>query len=43
MNAKTPTAIVLAFVEKINAHDVGGLRHLMTEDHVFIDSLGARH
>jgi ketosteroid isomerase-like protein len=37
-----PTEVVLAFVEKINAHDVPGLCALMTENHVFIDSDGAR-
>jgi len=30
----------LAFVAKINAHDVEGLVALMTPDHVFIDALG---
>jgi len=28
------------FVERINAHDVDGLVELMTEDHVFVDSMG---
>jgi len=27
-------------VDRINAHDVGGLLGLMTTDHVFVDSLG---
>ncbi len=31
---------ILAFVEKINAHDVEGLADLMSEDHLFVDSLG---
>jgi uncharacterized protein (TIGR02246 family) len=36
----TPKAVVLAFVRKVNAHDAEGLAGLMTEDHVFVDSLG---
>jgi uncharacterized protein (TIGR02246 family) len=32
--------IVLHFLERINRHDADGLAELMTEDHVFIDSLG---
>jgi ketosteroid isomerase-like protein len=35
-----PTEIVLDFLERINQHDVDKLAALMTEDHVFIDSLG---
>jgi len=31
---------VLAFFEAINRHDADQLAELMTEDHVFIDSLG---
>lgn len=31
---------ILAFVEKINAHDVEGLADLMSEDHLSVDSLG---
>lgn len=41
MAAENAVAIVRAFIEKINAHDVAGLCELMSEDHVFIDSLGA--
>lgn len=37
---KNPADLALAFVEKINAHDVAGLCDLMPEDHVFVDSLG---
>jgi ketosteroid isomerase-like protein len=33
-------AIVRAFIERINAHDVDGLSACLTEDHRFIDSLG---
>jgi len=35
-----PKEVILAFVEKINAHDVDGLCALMTDDHVFVDSDG---
>ena len=31
---------VLAFIDRINAHDVEGLANLMTEDHRFIDPYG---
>ena len=33
--------VALAFVERIKAQDVEGLCALMTEDHRFVDSLGA--
>ena len=36
----TNVEVVLAFIEGINRHDVQRLSGLMTEDHVFIDSLG---
>lgn len=40
----TPTrntsALILAFIENINRHDIGGLTALMTDDHEFVDSLG---
>jgi ketosteroid isomerase-like protein len=32
--------VALAFVTKINAHDVDGIVALMSPDHVFIDGLG---
>jgi ketosteroid isomerase-like protein len=32
----------LQFVEAINLHDVAALKELMTEDHLFVDSLGQR-
>jgi len=35
-----PTDTVLHFLERINQHDADKLADLMTEDHVFIDSLG---
>jgi len=31
---------VLAFIERINAHDVEGLGALMSDDHTFIDAHG---
>jgi len=40
MSLENSPAIVRAFVEKINAHDVAGLCELMPGDHIFIDSLG---
>jgi ketosteroid isomerase-like protein len=36
----TPVETVLNFLERINQHDVDKLAELMTEDHVFVDSLG---
>lgn len=36
----TPVETVLQFMERINQHDADKLAELMTEDHVFIDSLG---
>jgi len=38
--AKTAVDVALAFVHRINAHDVGGLVALMTENHLFVDGLG---
>jgi ketosteroid isomerase-like protein len=32
--------VVLQFLERINLHDADQLADLMTEDHIFIDSLG---
>jgi len=32
--------VALAFVDRINRHDVGGLVALMAEDHLFVDGLG---
>lgn len=31
---------ILAFIERINAHDVRGLAALMSDDHTFIDAHG---
>jgi len=36
----SPVETVLQFLERINQHDADKLAELMTEDHVFIDSLG---
>ncbi len=36
----TPVETVLAFFDAINRHDADRLADLITEDHVFIDSLG---
>ena len=36
----TSKEIVLAFVERINAHEVEGLSKLMSDDHTFIDAHG---
>ena len=38
-----PHAVVQKFIDCINAGDVHGLAGLMTEDHCFIDAVGARH
>lgn len=40
MSVENSVAIVRAFVEKINAHEVAGLCALMAEEHIFVDSLG---
>jgi ketosteroid isomerase-like protein len=37
-----PLEIFLQFVGAINLHDVKALRALMTDDHLFVDSLGQR-
>lgn len=37
----TPTDVVQRFVDRINAKDLDAMVALMTEDHRFIDSLGA--
>src|SRR5580704_10112901 len=39
MNQASSADVAMAFVGKINDHDVDGLVALMTPDHVFIDSL----
>lgn len=35
-----PVEVVLQFLERVNQRDANKLAELMTEDHVFIDSLG---
>lgn len=40
MDAKKPAAIVLEFINKINAADVSTMCVLMTEDYIFVDGLG---
>jgi len=35
-----PVETVLAFLDAINRHDIDMLAELMTEDHLFVDSLG---
>jgi ketosteroid isomerase-like protein len=42
MDTKDPTAVVLQFIDRVNAADVDRLCALMTEDHVFVDGLGNR-
>jgi len=37
---KSAVDVVLEFLERINQHDADKLADYMTEDHVFIDSLG---
>src|SRR5579863_3849687 len=39
MNSQNPVDVAMAFVTKINEHDVDGLVALMTPDHVFVDAL----
>jgi len=34
------TQTILAFIDRINAHDVDGLAELMSDDHIFIDAHG---
>lgn len=36
----SPRDVALAFVDRNNRHDVGGLVALMSEDHRFVDGLG---
>ena len=40
MRDPEPRQILLSFLDRINDHDAEGLANLMTDDHVFIDSLG---
>src|SRR6266481_3078096 len=36
----TSKETILAFIDRINAHDVEGLAELMSDDHTFIDAHG---
>ncbi|HLG13439.1 MAG TPA: nuclear transport factor 2 family protein [Blastocatellia bacterium] len=40
MNAITPVEVFASFIDRINAHDVDALSEMMTDDHLFVDSLG---
>jgi ketosteroid isomerase-like protein len=40
LKCATMKEVVLAFIERINAHDVDGLAELMSDDHTFIDAHG---
>jgi ketosteroid isomerase-like protein len=42
MTEHTPASVALAFVEAINGRNLAAMVHLMTDDHVFTDSLGAQ-
>ena len=41
MSKQSAVDLVLAFVERLNNHDVAGMTELMDPDHLFVDSLGA--
>ncbi|HUJ31266.1 MAG TPA: nuclear transport factor 2 family protein [Candidatus Acidoferrum sp.] len=41
MSEASAVEVALAFVAKINAHDVDGVVALLSSDHVFIDGLGS--
>lgn len=42
MSAEDPAGTFEQFVAAINGHDIEALTSLMTEDHLFVDSLGNR-
>jgi uncharacterized protein (TIGR02246 family) len=42
LNSQSVKRVARAFVNAINQHSVEGIADLMTEDHVFVDSLGTR-
>jgi ketosteroid isomerase-like protein len=42
MAEKEPMAVVLDFMERINSGNVDSICAAMTEDHVFVDPLGAK-
>ncbi|MGA7853669.1 MAG: nuclear transport factor 2 family protein [Candidatus Acidiferrales bacterium] len=41
MSDQNSADVALAFVAKINSHDVNGLVELMAADHAFVDALGS--
>lgn len=43
MADQDPVAVVLDFMERVNSGDVDKICEAMTEDHVFVDALGARY
>jgi len=43
MAEKDPIAIVLDFIDRINSGKVDAICAAMTEDHLFVDALGARY
>ncbi len=42
MNSQKPTAVVLQFIDRINAGNIAAMCALMAENHVFVDGLGNR-
>jgi ketosteroid isomerase-like protein len=42
MAEKDPVEVVLDFIERINSGNVDAIAAAMTEDHLFVDALGAR-
>lgn len=40
MTGSDPVEVVQSFINAINAHTVPALCNLMTDDHIFVDSLG---
>jgi ketosteroid isomerase-like protein len=42
MAEKKPVAVVLDFIERINSGNVDSICAALTENHVFVDALGAR-
>jgi len=42
MEEKDPIEVVLDFIERINSGNVDSIAAAMTEDHLFVDALGAK-
>ncbi|MGD0955239.1 MAG: nuclear transport factor 2 family protein [Candidatus Acidiferrales bacterium] len=42
MDSEKPPAVVLQFIDRVNAADVAAMCAIMTEDHVLVDGLGNR-